>query len=182
MFTNPIRIYGNHSRIAKKYSKQTTDENSEKYKLIDYDGKQTKEMDTIVFDNLLDCFMVAMMLGITHDRKAEEDKDKTLYATVFADIISKKRSTLERIYQHMVLKRYDNLDLNQKVKKAFGIIKDEDKKDDLENLKAYLRGGLEIIDEHFSGCKTLEDFCNQLIEFKNKHNIDEEKPISLLTL
>ena len=110
--------------------------------------------------------MTAMMLGIIADKKEPEDSDKTIYATVFADILGKKRATLERIYQHMVLTKYTDLEIDERIKKAFGIIKEEDK-----NLKSYMRGGLLIIDNYFKDCKTIEDFCNKIIDFKNSYEI-----------
>jgi len=172
MFSNPIRIYGKYSKIAKKYSKDNSNEKSEPFVLIDMEGKKSTERKTYIFETLLDCFMTAMMLGIIEDKKAPEDPDKTIYATVFADILLKKRATLERIYQHMVLTRYNNLEIDERVKKAFGIIKEEDKSDELENLKSYLRGGLLIIDNYFNDCKTVEDFCNRIIDFKDKYKFD----------
>lgn len=172
MFSNSIRIYGNYSRIAKKYSKDNSNDKSEPFNLIDIEGKKTIERKTYIFDTLLECFMTAMMLGIIEDKKEPEDSDKTIYATVFADILTKKRSTLERIYQHMVLTRYTDLEIDERVKKAFGIMKEEDKKDELENLKAYMRGGLLIIDEYFKDCRTVEDLCNKMIDFKTNYEMN----------
>ncbi len=171
MFSNPIRIYGNYSRIAKKYSKDNSNEKAEPFVLIDVEGKKSIERKTYIFDTLLECFMTAMMLGIIADKKEPEDSDKTIYATVFADILGKKRATLERIYQHMVLTKYTDLEIDERIKKAFGIIKEEDKKEELENLKSYMRGGLLIIDNYFKDCKTIEDFCNKIIDFKNSYEI-----------
>ena len=119
MFSNPIRIYGNYSRIAKKYSKDNSNEKAEPFVLIDVEGKKSIERKTYIFDTLLECFMTAMMLGIIADKKEPEDSDKTIYATVFADILGKKRSTLERIYQHMVLTKYIDLEIDERIKKAF---------------------------------------------------------------
>ncbi len=172
MFSNPIRIYGNYSRIAKKYSKDNSNEKQEPFNLIDVEGKKTIERKIFVFDTLLECFMTSMMIGIIEDKKEPEDSDKTIYATVFADILGKKRPTLERIYQHMVLTKYIDLEIDERVKKAFGIVKEEDKKEELENLKSYMRGGLLIIDDYFKDCKTIEDFCTKIIDFKNKYEIE----------
>ena len=41
MFSNPIRIYGNYSRIAKKYSKDNSNEKAEPFVLIDVEGKKS---------------------------------------------------------------------------------------------------------------------------------------------
>lgn len=165
MFSSQIRVNGKHAKIAKKYS-NTNDENAEKLILQDTDGKNVKNITVNVFETLIDCFMTSTMLGIINDRKASDDNDKLINATVFVDMLNKKRSYLERIYQHMVLTRYTNLDMDKRIKKAFGIIKEEDKKQELDNFKSYLLGGLEVLDEIFSKCVTLEDFCNELINFK----------------
>ncbi len=172
MFSNPIRIYGIYSQIAKKYSKDNSNDKSEDFILIDNEGKKSIERKIYIFETLLDCYMTAMMLGIVNDKKEPEDSDKTIYATVFADILVKKREQLERIYQHMVLTRYVDLDVNARIKKAFSIIKEEDKKEELENLKSYMRGGLLIIDDYFKNCATIEDFCIKIIDFKNDYSIE----------
>ena len=172
MFTEQIRIYGIYSKIAKKYSKDNSIEKSEPFNLVDKNGKESNTVNVYIFDTILDCLLVATMLGIIHNRKEEESMDKNNTATVFAEILIKKNKLLERIYQHMVLTRYTNLTIDERIKKAFGIISPDEEKIELENMKAYMRGGLVIIDEYFENSGTIEGFCNKIIDFINDYSID----------
>ena len=48
----------------------------------------------------------------------------------------------------------------------------EEKKNDLEQFLSYLRGGLEIIDDYFHECETIENLCNKIIDYNNEYNIE----------
>ena len=161
MFNNPIRLVGNHARILKKYSKPTSAsaEKREPFILLDTDGKKTFEKDVYIFETLIDCALNAVMLGIINGKKSEVDNSSNYDATIFADILNKRRKDLERIYQHMVI--------------SFGLHKEEEKKNDLEQFLSFLRGGLEIIDEYFCECETMENLCDKIIDFNNKYSIED---------
>ena len=61
--------------------------------------------------------------------------------------------------------------IDDSIKKAFSINKlNEDAEQ--EKLEDYVRGGLEIIDEIFSGCKTYEDVANCIIDLKDRYYLD----------
>ena len=174
MFNNSIRLVGNHARILKKYSKPTTAsaEKREPFILLDTDGKKTFEKEVYIFETLIDCALNAAMLGIINGKKSEVDNSSNYDATIFADILNKRRKDLERIYQHMVLSSYQDLDTDSRIKKAFGLHKEEEKKNDLEQFLSFLRGGLEIIDDYFHECETVENLCNKIIDYNNEYNID----------
>lgn len=177
MFSSPIRLTGNHARILKKYSRPTSAsaEKREPFILLDTDGKKTTEEEVYIFDTLIECALNATMLGIINNKKSQPDNSLNIDSTIFADILTKRNNDLERIFQHMVLSCYTELDIDSRIKKAFGLHKEEEKKSDLENFLSYLRGGLEIIDEYFKDCETLENLYNKLIDFNNDYSLDNLK-------
>lgn len=171
MFKNQIRFYGKHARIMKQYSKSTSAEAAVPYEV---DNNEGKKEDKYIFDTLLQCYMVAGMLGIINKRREKPDSNKTIDATIMADILNKKRNLLIRIYQHMVLTEDSGLSPDARVKKAFTVsMSDEESKQEQDRLEDYVRGGLEIIDEMFGGCLSYEDIARQVYSLKEKLTIEE---------
>lgn len=171
MFNSSIRFYGKHAKIMKKYCKNNSAETAVPFEI---DNNEGKKEDKFIFDTFFQCYLVAGMLGIINKRTAKTDTDKTFDATIMMDIILKKKELLVRMYQHMVLSENDGLSPDAKVKKAFSVsMTEEEGKDEQERLEDYVRGGLEIIDETFSGCFSYEDVARQIYSFKEKLTIEE---------
>ena len=160
MFDKQIRLYGRHADILKKYSKDKQGENEMHF---DVDNNEGTKKTIYIFDNMLQCYMVAAMLGINNKKKANLDTDKNTYATIFADVLIKNRSNLMRIYSHMILSSDSNEDVDSKIKKAFSI-NSSDADANQEELDSYVRGGLEIIDDTFSKCASYEDVSNSILD------------------
>lgn len=173
MFKKNIIIYGEYSNIVKKYSKDTSGIEKSNFILKDTDeNNRIINKEVYIFNRLVDCVMVAMMLGIIENKKADDDNDKSVKATVFLDQINSERYSFIRIYQHMILTRRTDLENDEKIKLAFKENFEDVDNDDIENLFSYMRGGLLIIDEYFKNCDTVENFCNAIIDFSNKYNIN----------
>ncbi len=166
MFKNPIRFTGRHAYILQKYSKDKGSEQDISFPVSNHSG-ETKLI--YIFDTRLKCYMTAGMLGIINDRKSGIDTDRTYNATatIFADILEKERMNLQRIYHHMVLIRGGTLSPDEKIKKAFSILVDEESDLEQKKLENYVRGGLEILDEIFSPCQSYEEVCNKIYDFNN---------------
>ena len=160
MFDKQIRLYGKHADILKKYSKDKQGENEVRFEV---DNNEGSKKTIYIFDSMLQCYMVAAMLGINNKKKAEVDSDKNKYATIFADIIIKNRSNLQRIYSHMILTDDSIDDVDAKIKKAFSI-KSSDSDSEQDRLDSFVRGGLELIDEYFGNCASYEDVSNSILD------------------
>ena len=171
MFNYQIRFYGKHARIMKQYSRSTSAEAAVPFEI---DNNEGKKEDKYLFETLLQCYMVAGMLGIIYKRKEKPDTNKTIDATIMAEILNKKRNLLTRMYQHMVLTEDSDLSPDARVKKAFSVsMTEEESKQEQDRLEDYVRGGLEIIDEMFNGCLSYEDVARQVYSLKEKLSIDE---------
>ena len=170
MFTKQIRFYGKHADIMRKYSKDKQGSDAQHYVVTNNAGEKKI---IYLFETILQCYMVAAMLGIINKRTAEVDNSKSSStANIFADILLKNKGTLERIYQHMVLSEESELSVDGIIKKAFTINKGD--QDDIEEkrLESYVRGGLEIIDEKFSTCQTYEDVANAILDMNEDYRVD----------
>lgn len=168
MFSSQIRLYGKHARYLRKYAKDKQATNGDYFKLIN--PITDEEEDCYIFSDMLENYMVSAILGIIENRKANVDNsNETTPANIFTDQIIRRRNTLIRIYRHMVLTRYDELSIDERVKKAFSINCDDI---DTNNFDAYVRGGLEIINEFFDSCKTKEDLANRISDFITKYTIN----------
>lgn len=170
IFNEQIRIFGNHARILKKYSRDKGGDNS--VENIVEDGKSV-----YLFDTMIQGFMVAAMWGIVEKRKEEPCKTgDEMYATIFSDIINKNRKNIERIYQHMILATRDDLADDEKIKKAFTTDRSpEEDKEAEEEILAYVFGGLEIIDELFNGKETYESITNVIYSLNNLLYVGREE-------
>jgi len=157
MFNNDIRIYGKHAAIMKRYSKSSSNANSD-YKVNDIDNDLK---DFYIFSNYYNCFTTAAILGIIENRKSESSNDKSVDATIFASKLVAKKDDLTNLYQSMIFTDDDGLDADKKIKKAFRVLDSDEKIKEAKGLfLSYVFGGLEIIDEKFNDCNTTEDVVN----------------------
>lgn len=170
MFTKQIRFYGKHADIMRKYSKDKQGADAQHFTVINNSGEKKV---IYLFETILQCYMVAAMLGIINKRTAEVDTSKsTSTANIFADILIKNKGYLERIYHHLILSEKGNLTADGIIKKAFTINKGEQDELEEKRLESYVRGGLEIIDEKFSSCQTYEDVANAIIDLNEDYRVD----------
>ncbi len=167
MFDKQIRLTGIHADYIRKYSKDKQGENAAFFTLDNNEGKTDNYY---LFDSILQCYMCSAMIGIINNRTAPVDNTKTTPANIFAEIINKNRNNLERIYHHMVIATYTDLSVDSRIKKAFSVNKENESVEE-ERLNAFVRGGLEIINEKFSNCKTFEDVANAVYELTTEYSL-----------
>ena len=169
MFNKNIRFFGKHAILLKKYSNDKSSSEPVNFIVDNNDGEQVS---IYLFDTLLNAYMVCAMIGIIEERKVKsEPSSSPEYATIFTEILQKNRDNLNRIYQHMVLSESSVENIDESIKKAFSINKLNDDEEQ-EKLEDYVRGGLEIVDEIFSDCKTYEDVANCIIDLKERYALD----------
>ena len=165
MFEKLIRFYGKHADIMQKYCKDKGGDQEVKFTVSNNSGEMK---DIYIFENRVHIYLVGGMLGILKQRQSDVDRSTSTYSSIMPEILSKQRENLIRMYHHMILSESDGLDADAKIKKAFTVKKtDEECDEEQKRLESYVRGGLEIIDEIFSDCKTYEDVCNAMFELKN---------------
>jgi hypothetical protein len=167
--TSPIRVFGRHAQILKKYSKDKQAEEKNEFILFDIDGDKQS---TYIFDTMIDCALTAMMLGIVEQKEAQEDNDSSITpATIFADIVMKKSNIIQRIFKHMVLSTSE-FEAQDKIKLSFGVLEPEEQKDFINKLYAYMRGGLEILDSFFADCSNYEETSRKIYKINSKYFVE----------
>lgn len=168
MFEKQIRITGKHADYMRLYSKDKQGENTMYFDLDDCEGNQVR---CFVFDSLIQCYMCAAMIGIIENRTAEIDNTKTTAANIFAEAVNKNRNNLMRIYYHMVLSLDNDLNVDARIKKAFSVSKENSDAEE-QRIESFVRGGLEIINERFENCKTIENFSNEVYNLCEDYNLN----------
>ena len=147
-----------------------------------------------IFNNYMDCYMAATILGIKSGRTGKlVDKENKDDAGMMADIMNKRSDKLKYIYQLcMLFENERNLTEEERMENAFqlseynenGEINQEIAQKISENLKImelYFFGGLEILHEEFvEKCITDDDYLDRIYsfskEYKDEFDFDDTDP------
>ncbi len=140
---------------------------------------------TAVFNHYVDVYLVAPLIGVAYNRKAEEDNLINDKATIFADAIIQRQENLITAYRLVML--YDdstNLTDDEKIDRAFKQDSDSDKlSDNMELFHSYMRGGVEWLYEQFSGdANTKEDYLRNIKEVVENYYNDFKLSLPLDSL
>ena len=165
MFESNLRIYGKHAAILKKYSQDKQAEEQFEFKVLDNDGNSHV---IYIFDTMIQAYMVASMIGIIHNEKIDKDEGKEPTATIFSEVLTTNRKSLQRIVKFMILTEKEYDDVDPIIKEAFSI----NYRENIEKeITSYARYGFEVIDNYFKDCVTYEDVINAIVNFKNDYSI-----------
>lgn len=172
MFSNDIVLYGKHAKLIKKYSRNTSAE--EHIELIIND-LENKDESIFLFSDLMECYMVAGMVGIIANKKSDKDTSGEIKSTIFTSVISKRKYYIDRIVKYMILSQYTKENVDLLVKKAFSMKRDKEVDKQLEEeLHSYVRGGLEILDDYFKNVKDYSDVANVIYQFLDDYTISND--------
>ena len=166
MFNSQLRIYGKHARILKKYSRDKQAAEQVEFLVRDHEGRNRP---TYIFETMIQCYMVAAMVGIIEHKKIENDEGIDNPANIFTDVLHKNRNELDRIVKFMILTDDSTDDIDLKIKQAFSV-KRKDKIED--GVTSYARYGLEVIDDYFKDCRSNEDVANALRDFRDHYHFE----------
>lgn len=171
MFKETIKIFGKHADIIKKYSKTSSAKEEILFQVTGLDG-ELKEV--YIFNDYMEAYMIAAMVGIIENRKAEVDDSTPTSATIFTEVMEHRSHYLKNIVKYMILKE-ESEDVDLRIKKAFSMEKeDEEDKNLQKELDAYMRAGLEIINDYFKDCANYTDLGNELLQFLTDYSLVKE--------
>ena len=162
MFDNQIKLSGKYAEIIKKYSVDKQADEQFKFNVVD---NNHNHFNIHIFETMIQTYMVAAMIGIIEGKKIETDNASKPTATIFEEALSKNKNELNRIVQYMILCEMNGKSVDEKIKNAFSL----KKSDNLDKeVTKYARYGLEVIDNTFNECQTLEDVVNCIIDFRDE--------------
>ena len=68
MFNSDIRVYGNHAKILKRYSKSRNRDELNQFLIKDFSGV---ERECALFDTMMQTYLVSCALGIAKSKQAK---------------------------------------------------------------------------------------------------------------
>ncbi|MFI3252469.1 MAG: hypothetical protein R3Y60_04945 [bacterium] len=163
MFDTDIKFTGSQANILKKYSKTKQSENTISFILKNVNNNN---IDTFIFDTSMDCYMIAAMIGIINNKRSKKSGEGSV--TIFHEKISKCKVELNTISRFANFINNENITVEENIKKSFTATKSDDKEAEVL-IDEYVRGGLDVIDNYFKECQTVEDFCSALYLFKEDY-------------
>lgn len=176
MFENDYTITGKHATylkyLAVKNSKEDDDATTSSARL---------------FERYIDVYMNAAIWGLLYSKVSKRDSSSDDRARVYADAFANERDNCVFLYRMvMLLDKSVDLTPDERVNRAFRYDTQPEKADvfheNMELFHDYVRGGIELMYEHFTdGCSTRDDYLNKVYEvvttFKKEiegYSYDEE--------
>lgn len=148
LFNNEIELTGKYATLIRKFKD-----------------------DIGLFPVFRDCYMVAAILGYLHGRTESSDKTPSVQnASIFSDALRTRKSELKFIYRLMMLSKdeptfsiddYMNRTFRDDIEDPEGAIR---LKENMEMFHSYVCGGLDYLDEKFSGLTTEDAMVNMIYE------------------
>ena len=160
MFTGDIVIKGKHADYARFLWRS---QNDSRQNIAD------------VFQELMDLYMVAPIIGVQNGLKSPEDNSTKTLVRMFSDKVNKEQLKLKLIYRLVML--CDNsakLSDDEKISRAF---KEDDNEENMKIFNSYVRGGIEWLYEEFTeGANTKDEYIakiNEIVsDYKDEFDIE----------
>jgi hypothetical protein len=154
MFEKQYLLKGKHATYAKFLSATT--------ERLNKDAKVAG-----VFRYIIDVYLVAPLIGVAYNLKADEDTTSNDDVRIFADAIINQQENLTYAYRLVMLsENSSNLTNDEKIDRAFKQDEDVEKlANNMELFHQYMRGGIEWLYEQFTdGATTKEDYLSKIQE------------------
>lgn len=163
IFEKDVRFWGRQGLLLKKYSQDRNHIEGSEITVSDVDKT------VYVFETLIECFLVAAMLGVINERTAPVDKSGGKDATILSSQLLGRRNDIARIVSHMKLATTDGLEPEERIKAAFRTRSSTEEKEIEELFCTYVAGGLEIIDEYLGTCSSFEEIANSIYKLSSDY-------------
>lgn len=160
MFENDYTIYGKHATYLKFLAKKNARD----------DSGPDNPTAARLFERYIDVYMNGAVWGLLYSRTAERDTTSDDRARVYADAFANERDNCIFLYRMvMLLDKTTELTPEERVDRAFRYDtmpeKAEEVKKNLALFHDYVRGGIEVMYEHFTdGCTTQDDYLSKTYE------------------
>jgi len=160
MFENDYTINGKHATYLKFLAKKNSRD----------DQSPDNPAAARLFERYIDVYMNAALFGLLYSRTAKRDTASDDRARVYADAFATERENCVFLYRMvMLLDKTTDLTPEERVNRAFRYDtlpeKEAEFKQNMELFNDYVRGGIEVMYEHFTdGCTTMDDYLSKTYE------------------
>lgn len=160
MFENDYTLTGKHATYLKYLAAKNTRDESE----------NPGSASASIFERYIDVYMNAIIWGLLYSRIAKRDTSSDDRARIYADAFANERDNCVFLYRlTMLLDKTIELSSSERVDRAFRHDTQPDMKEfyktNMELFHDYVRGGIELLYEHFTdGCTTRDDYFNKTYE------------------
>lgn len=168
MFDHDYTISGRHATYIKFLAKKNAQDE------INSEDMESPKL----FSRYIDVYMNAAVFGLLYNRTAKKDTTSTDRARIYADAFSTENANCIFLYKLvMLLEKKSGATSEEKLNRAFRFPSQPEKQEEvsqcLELFHDYVRGGIEVMYDHFiDGCQTQDDYINRSHEvmerFKNE--------------
>lgn len=119
--------------------------------------------DAKLYDDYIDVYMNAAVLGYMYSKKEERDNESSDRARIYADAFSNHRSECLFLYRLITLLDDDDISTEERLDRAFRYDANPEKETELQkcidNFNSYVRGGIEYMYSLFTtGCTSRDDY------------------------
>lgn len=180
LFEADYTIFGTHATYLKFLAKKNA------HDMNYHDSPQSAK----IFERYIDVYMNAAVWGIYYRRRAKSNRSTKDSAAIRADAFIRERDRCVFLYRLvMLLDDSENLSPTERVDRAFRYDTQPDKSDELkknmELFHDYVRGGIDLMYEKFTGCMTRDDYLEKtfevMTEFKSElEGIDYSRELAEL--
>jgi len=121
-----------------------------------------------LFKRFIDVYLAAPLVGFLYRREADVDTaSKAEPRSIFAEtIIAEKERLMLNYHLIMLLEAKKELDINERVRRAFNEADEELVSDNMVIYDRYVRGGVEVLFEKLIGtAKTEEEWIGNAMDF-----------------
>lgn len=160
MFENDYTINGKHATYLKFLAKKNARDDQ------DPDNPTAAKL----FERYIDVYMNAAVFGLLYSRVVKRDNSSDDRARIYADAFANERENCIFLYRMvMILDETSELTPEERLNRAFRYDTQPEKAEEfrrnMELFHDYVRGGIEVMYEHFTdGCHTQDDYLTKTYE------------------
>lgn len=119
--------------------------------------------DAKLYDNYIDVYMNAAILGYMYSKKEDRDNESTDRARIYADAFSNHRVECIFLFRLITLLDDDDITTEERLDRAFRYDSNPEKEEELQScidtFNSYVRGGIEYMFSCFTtGCTSNDDY------------------------
>ena len=162
LFRSQVRFYGKHGQYLEDLTPGDQAAKDDSLPVI--------RREKLLFNKVVDIYVLAPLVGYLYQRKAERDGTEPLKNIMEGALATHHEKLIFSYEMLMILDKQSEPDINERIRRAFRAT-DELAKEGMNVFDAYARGGIEIMHEKLiDGAATPDDLIRNLMDFTEEWN------------